>query len=42
MSDNPSLSWCEFTRSIVDLPTAPGFTINELDVFYQKGTPKFT
>jgi SAM-dependent methyltransferase len=33
---------CNVTRSIVDLMTAAGFTINELDVFYQKGTPKFT
>ena len=33
---------CNFTRSIVDLLTAAGFTINELDVFYQTGTPKFT
>ena len=32
---------CNFTRSIVDLLTAAGFTINELDVFYQKGAPKF-
>jgi ubiquinone/menaquinone biosynthesis C-methylase UbiE len=31
---------CNFTRSIVDLLTAAGFTISELDVFYQKGTPK--
>ena len=33
---------CNFTRSIIDLLTAAGFTINELDVFYQKGAPKFT
>jgi SAM-dependent methyltransferase len=33
---------CNFTRSIVDLLTAAGFTINELDVFYQTATPKFT
>jgi ubiquinone/menaquinone biosynthesis C-methylase UbiE len=32
---------CNFTRSIIDLLTAAGFTINELDVFYQKGAPKF-
>ena len=32
---------CNFTRSIVDLLTAAGFTISELDVFYQKGVPKF-
>jgi SAM-dependent methyltransferase len=33
---------CNLTRPIVDLLTAAGFTIKELDVFYQKGTPKFT
>jgi hypothetical protein len=33
---------CNFTRSIVDLLTAAGFTICELDVFYQKGAPNFT
>jgi hypothetical protein len=33
---------CNFTRSIVDLLTDAGFTIDELDVFYQKGAPKFT
>jgi ubiquinone/menaquinone biosynthesis C-methylase UbiE len=33
---------CNFTRPIVDLLTAAGFTINKLDVFYQKGAPKFT
>lgn len=33
---------CNFTRPIVDLLTAAGFTISELDVFYQKGAPKFT
>jgi ubiquinone/menaquinone biosynthesis C-methylase UbiE len=32
---------CNFTRSIVDLLTTAGFTINELDVFYQEATPKF-
>jgi SAM-dependent methyltransferase len=32
---------CNFTRPIVDLLTAAGFTINELDVFYEKGAPKF-
>ena len=32
---------CNFTESIVDLLTAAGFTVNELDVFYQKGAPKF-
>jgi len=32
---------CHFTRSIVDLLTTAGFTIQELDVFYEKGAPKF-
>jgi hypothetical protein len=32
---------CHFTRPIVDLLTTAGFTINELDVFYAEGTPKF-
>jgi len=32
---------CNFTRPIVDLLTAAGFTISELDVFYEKGVPKF-
>jgi ubiquinone/menaquinone biosynthesis C-methylase UbiE len=32
---------CNFTRPIVDLLTAAGFTIKELDVFYEKGAPKF-
>ena len=32
---------CNFTRPIVDLLTAAGFTIEELDVFYEKGAPKF-
>ena len=32
---------CHFTRPIVDLLTAAGFTIKELDVFYEKGAPKF-
>jgi len=32
---------CNFTRSIADLLTAAGFTIHELDVFYQEGAPKF-
>ena len=31
---------CNFTRPVVDLLTAAGFTIKELDVFYQKGAPK--
>ena len=32
---------CHFTRPIVDLLTAAGFAIGELDVFYEKGSPKF-
>ena len=32
---------CHFTRPIVDLLTTAGFTIQELDVFYEKGAPKF-
>ena len=32
---------CHFTRPIVELLTAAGFTITELDVFYEKGAPRF-
>jgi ubiquinone/menaquinone biosynthesis C-methylase UbiE len=32
---------CHFTRRIADLLTAAGFTIEELDVFYETGSPKF-
>jgi ubiquinone/menaquinone biosynthesis C-methylase UbiE len=32
---------CHFTRPIVGLLTTAGFTIEELDVFYEKGAPKF-
>ncbi len=32
---------CHLTRPIADLLTAAGFTITELDVFYEKGSPKF-
>ncbi|MBT2481485.1 class I SAM-dependent methyltransferase [Streptomyces sp. ISL-94] len=31
---------CHLTRPIADLLTAAGFTITELDVFYEKGAPK--
>jgi ubiquinone/menaquinone biosynthesis C-methylase UbiE len=31
---------CHLTRPIADLLTTAGFTIIELDVFYEKGTPK--
>ena len=32
---------CHLTRPIVDLLTAAGFTVTELDVFYEKRAPKF-
>jgi hypothetical protein len=32
---------CHLTRPIVDLLMTAGFTIKELDVFYEKGAPKF-
>jgi SAM-dependent methyltransferase len=32
---------CHFTRPIAELLTTAGFTIDELDVFYEKGAPKF-
>lgn len=31
---------CHLTRPIADLVTGAGFTITELDVFYEKGAPK--
>jgi predicted methyltransferase len=31
---------CHLTRPVVDLVTAAGFTITEVDVFYQEGIPK--
>jgi ubiquinone/menaquinone biosynthesis C-methylase UbiE len=31
---------CHLTRSVVDMLTTAGFTISELDVFYERGTPK--
>jgi SAM-dependent methyltransferase len=31
---------CHLTRPIVDLLTGAGFTLTELDVFYEKGAPK--
>jgi len=33
---------CHLTRSIPDLLTTAGFTITELDVFYEDGSPKVT
>ncbi|WP_329378564.1 methyltransferase domain-containing protein [Streptomyces sp. NBC_01351] len=35
------LGGCHLTRPTVDLLTAAGFTITELDVFYDTGAPKF-
>ena len=35
------LGGCHLTRPIADLLTAAGFTITELDVFYEKSAPKF-
>lgn len=32
---------CHFTRPIVELLTTAGFTIKDLDIFYEKGAPKF-
>jgi len=32
---------CHLTRPVVDLLTAAGFTITDLDVFYEDGAPKF-
>jgi ubiquinone/menaquinone biosynthesis C-methylase UbiE len=32
---------CHLTREIVELLTEAGFTITEIDVFYEKGAPKF-
>jgi hypothetical protein len=32
---------CHVTRPIVDLLATAGFSIKELDVFYEKGGPKF-
>jgi hypothetical protein len=31
---------CHLTRPVVDLLTAAGFAITELDVFYEDGAPK--
>ena len=31
---------CHLTRSIADLVTDAGFTITDVDVFYEKGAPK--
>ena len=34
------LGGCHLTRQIVDLITAAGFTVAEVDIFYEKGSPK--
>lgn len=34
------LGGCHLDRPIVELVTAAGFTVTELDVFYEKGSPK--
>ncbi len=32
---------CHLTRPVLDLLTRAGFTVTEVDVFYEKGAPKF-
>ena len=32
---------CHLTRPIVELLSGAGFTVMDLDVFYEKGTPRF-
>ena len=32
---------CHLTRSVLELLTDAGFTIREVDVYYEEGTPKF-
>jgi SAM-dependent methyltransferase len=32
---------CHLTRPVVDLLTGAGFTITEIDVYYEQGAPKF-
>jgi SAM-dependent methyltransferase len=32
---------CHFSRPIVELVTAAGFSIRQVDLFYEQGTPKF-
>ncbi len=31
---------CHLTRPIADLVTDAGFTITDIDIFYEKGAPK--
>jgi SAM-dependent methyltransferase len=35
------LGGCHLTRPVVDLLTGAGFTITQLDVYYEQGAPKF-
>ena len=37
----PIFGGCQVTRPVVDLLTGAGFTITELDVFYEEGAPKY-
>jgi hypothetical protein len=32
---------CHLTRSMIDMLNSTGFVARELDVFYEKGSPKF-
>jgi hypothetical protein len=32
---------CHLTRSVVDMLTDAGFTITEVDAYYEDGSPKF-
>ena len=32
---------CHLTRPVVQMLTSAGFTITDVDVFYEEGTPKF-
>lgn len=38
---NRAFGGCHLTRPVVELLTSAGFTIAELDVFYEDGAPKF-
>jgi len=35
------LGGCHVTRPIADLITAAGFTITEIEIFYEEGGPKY-
>ena len=35
------LGGCSFVRPVADMLTSAGFVIDEIDVFYEKGAPKF-